>query len=371
MRASLGKIGKQESVSLTGLAITLSVVFTLDGSAAYAYGNATYLSLPLSVALALGLFLLLHRAMRALGAKDLFALCRETLGVAGEIIAGPLIVGLYAFSAWAMLERFTSVLHGIVFVGSGYAPILLWVVAAVLFTALRGFECLGRMAKIVALFVLGAVLLQLAVVAEGYALYRLSPFPAGRLWENGLITLSGTAFAFPPLMGLLCAAPALQGEKNVRLAGAAGALIALVLVFVIQLFIGMAFTSEELKTLAFPLMRVDMILLRETFWFRIDLLGMFILLVGAMVSAAWFVYAAASVVTKLMTRYDVRPPVVSLCTALACLLLLEHLMNDPAAYRMVSAVKNYAFFALAPFPALAAAALIKAKVKGGKTHEAA
>lgn len=371
MRLGEGKIGKQESASLTGLAITMSVVFAVDGGTAYRAGNATYIALPLSILLALGLFLMMRRAMEKLRVSSFFDLCEQTLGKTGKYVSALLTLGLYAFSAWAILERFTTVMHGVVFPSSDYAPVLVWIVAAVAFIAMKGFECLGRMGKMLARLVGMVILLDLAFASDGYALYRLAPFPADQAGGIALMALRGTAFAFPPLLGLLCAAPALQGTNNVKRVGIAGALAALVMVALIQFCIALAYAYKDLQDLAIPLIRIDMVLNRETLLSRFDQLSVFVLLAGAILSAAYFVYSAAAFVTKAALKYDVRPAAASICATIAGLLLLEHIRDTWPVRRLIGAIRDYAWLALALFLALGAVALVRAKRKGGAAHETA
>lgn len=370
MHLAEGRIGKQESMSLTALAVVMSVVFTLDGMTAYTSGNATYIALPAAVLLSLGLFLLIHRAMVKMHASSLFDLCERTFGPAGKYISGPLIIALYIFAAWAMLERFTTIMHSVIFVTSPYSPILTWVIAAVVFLAMKGLECLARTAKTLALFIGIVILVQLALAVDGYRLYRLAPFPADQVGGIAMMSVKSTAFAFPPLMGLLCAAPALQGMKNVRLAGVRGALAATVMVALIQLCIGMAFTYKELDNLTIPLFRIDMILSVKTDAYRADLLSVLVLLIGAILSAAYFIFSASAIFTKVFTIYDMRPAAASISATIACLLLLEHLQDNWGVHMAVAGIKNYAWIALAPFALMAIVALVKAKLKGGAVNEA-
>ncbi len=371
MHLAQGRIGKQESMGLTALAVVMSVVFTLDEMSAYTNGNATYIALPAAVLLSLVLFLLVHRAMAKMQASSFFDLCERTFGTFGKYISGILIIAFYVFAAWAMLERFTTVIHSVIFITSHYSPILMWVIVAVAFFAMQGLECISRTAKILALFIGIVVLVQLAVAMDGYRLYRLAPFPADQVGGIALLSLKSMTFAFPPLLALLCAAPALQGMKNVRQAGVRGAMAAVVMVALIQLCVGMAFTYKELENLTIPLFRIDMILSIETDAYRADLLSVLILLIGAIVSAAYFIFSASAIFTKVFTVYDVRPAAASISATIASLLLFEHLQDNWGVHAVVAGIKNYAWIALAPFALLAVIALIKAKRKGGSVHEAA
>ena len=55
MRLNEGKIGMQESASIAAVAITACSVFLLDSEKAYSRGDATFISLPVSIAVSLAM----------------------------------------------------------------------------------------------------------------------------------------------------------------------------------------------------------------------------------------------------------------------------------------------------------------------------
>lgn len=369
MYLAQGRIGKQESMGLPALAIVMSVVFTLDGTTAYENGNATYISLPVSVLLALGLFLLVQKAMVMIKANTVYDLCKRTLGSVGEFVAGPLIIALYMFAAWAMLERFVAIMHSIVFVTSDYAPIMFWVIATSVFLAMKGLECLARTARILVVVIGLIVLLQMIVAIEGYQFYRLTPFPTDQKSEIAMMAVERTAFAFPPLLGVLCAAPALQGMSNVKKAGIRSSIAAFIAVALIQVCTGMAFTYKELINLTIPFFRINLVLDMKLSGHHGELLCMLALLTGAILSAAYFIYSASSIYTKVFKAYDVRPATVSIGSIIASLLLLEHMQDKWGVRLLVEGIKSYAWIVLTPFIAMSIVAFVKVKRKGGSLHE--
>lgn len=75
-----GYIGRQETAYLLGIPLYLNGVFTLESQYAYQGGNSTYIWVPLSIVLSLGIFLLLLLAMERAGARDLGELFEAGLG---------------------------------------------------------------------------------------------------------------------------------------------------------------------------------------------------------------------------------------------------------------------------------------------------
>ena len=53
MRIKEGKIGRQESAAMVGIAVYTSMVFTLNSAEVYRSGNSTYIWMPATIALAL------------------------------------------------------------------------------------------------------------------------------------------------------------------------------------------------------------------------------------------------------------------------------------------------------------------------------
>ena len=372
MRLCEGRIGNQEGASAVGLAAGMSVIFTLDSSRAYANGNATYITSPLAIIIAAGIFLLLCCAMNITDAKRLDELIAKTAGGVGRHLIGAITAAYLLFSAWSLTERFTTVMHSFVFTSSDYGSIVVWTMLSVGFMALMGFECIGRMAKIFGAALGVLVILGLVGASSGYEAYRLAPFPADDIGGIAANCAESVAAGFAPLLCILCTAPALQGAKSLRRAGLIGAGAAALAAGLTQLCLGLAYPYEKLRIIAMPLYRLNLILLQESYWFRLDELGIFIWFIGCTIASAYYIYCAASVITRLWTRLDVRPAAASAAASIAAVLLLCHIADTTAWEDTVAFIRSYAYFAVIPFALTGIAAILKSVLtKKDKRNEEA
>ena len=176
-----GYIGRQETAYLLGIPLYLNGVFTLESQYAYQGGNSTYIWVPLSIVLSLGIFLLLLLAMERAGARDLGELFEAGLGKTLGRGCMALLALLLLLGGLAGMMRFISMLYSYVFTQSVYSSISLWIMGAVFLLAFWGIETLGRLSKLLGGLLLTLMLLNLLLPLESYQLYRLYPIP-GNTW---------------------------------------------------------------------------------------------------------------------------------------------------------------------------------------------
>lgn len=139
-------------------------------------------------------------------------------------------------------------------------------------------------------------------------------------------------------------------------AGVIGAVISIGLVAAAQIAIGMTFTYTELQNMFVPLYRLNLKLIQESYFFRLDKMLLFLWLIGALIAGAYYLYGAGFVFCRRWSRYDVRPAVIAAGIILLCCLTVEH-MKQLQAFQVV---RQYGSWLLViPFTAAAAVALVK------------
>lgn len=370
MRLNQGRIGKQESVSVAAMAIVSCAVFMLDSQKAYTNGNATYVSLPLSMGISLLVFLLIWAAMKRTGSRDLVEMMDRSCGKAVGGLLAVIAVTLMLFSSHRLLERFTSMIHSFVMVSGEFTTIAVWITGVSAFFAIKGMECTGRIAKIFAAALALLTLFGIVNMTKSLDFTRLSPFP-GDLASAGRDVLSRSVESFPALLGLLCIAPALQGMDNVKKTGIRAVVIAAVVTALIQLGIGMVYVYSDLKDMYMPIYRLKMILTQESYWFRLDKLSLFIWLISCVITAAFYIYAAALVVTRRFSKHDVRPATVSLCAITVMWLYLANIRYPTMDAAVANFFYDYACLAAAPFGICALIGMIRFRKKGRDQNEKA
>ena len=115
MRLNEGKIGMQESASIAAVAITACSVFLLDSEKAYSRGDATFISLPVSIAVSLAMFMLMWCAMRRTGARNLIELFDMCVGKAIGTVLSIVAALIFILYAYRLMARFCILIHGRVF----------------------------------------------------------------------------------------------------------------------------------------------------------------------------------------------------------------------------------------------------------------
>ncbi len=367
-----GRSGIQEGMNLAGIALTAGTLFTLDAAETYQNGNGTYLAFPGAIFLALMLFLLVAGAMRVSGQKDLFAFVDYAFGhLGGSLLIAIICIAFFA-NAYSLLSRFAAMVHALVFTEATPFPVFLWMLPAVAYMAFRGLECISRMAKCFGVLLGGVLLLSILLPVQAYEAYRLYPLPFSR-WETIVSgAFGGTFTTAPALLGLLTMAQGFQGTKNARRAGVVGAAAAIVLVALAQLAVGLTYTYTELQNIFVPLYRLNLKLLQESYFFRMDKLVLFFWLTGAMIVGAYYVYGSGYVFCRRWSRHDVRPAIAAACTVLVCCLAMEYSGKYDAVQRTLSEIRRYGSWLITmTFAAASVVALMKAQHKRRKANEAA
>ena len=350
MRLNEGKIGLQESACIAAVAITACSVFLLDSEKAYSHGDATFISLPASIAVSLALFMLMWYAMRRTGARnlnELFDMCAgKAIGAVLSIVAA-LIFILYAYR---LMARFCILIHGRVFAAAEYESVALWIAVPVAYAAIKGLECISRLAKIFGVMIGALVLISLIIMLPAYDISRLAPFP-GDLGKLGMDTVSRSADSVAAFLGLICVSGALQGARNVKKGALIGSGIAVVFVFMIQFALGATFTYTDLSQMAMPIYLMKMVV------------------IAALIAAAYYIYCAALIITRRTSGQDIRPAVVGVSALILAALRVNHRFEAGIIQRSIDFLYDYAFVAGVPFILAAIAGLIRFGGKG-RAYEA-
>ena len=318
-----GYIGRQETAYLLGIPLYLNGVFTLESQYAYQGGNSTYIWVPLSIVLSLGIFLLLLLAMERAGARDLGELFEAGLGKTLGRGCMALLALLLLLGGLAGMMRFISMLYSYVFTQSVYSSISLWIMGAVFLLAFWGIETLGRLSKLLGGLLLALMLLNLLLPWESYQPYRLYPLPGNTWGQVAGYSLRHTFFLLPALLGGLSLSRSVHGPKFIRSAGCIGGLGAAILAFLTQLAISMIYGYQDLTTIYAPLYRLDMDMLREGYLFRLDKVSLFLWLMGELIGAAFFLFTASRIASRELGLGNAKPAVAAFSVLMGCALFLN------------------------------------------------
>ena len=362
MRLREGRIGRREAIAAAAVSLCMNGIFAIDGAYAYSGGNSTYVTVPLAALCSLLPILLLVFSMERCGSTSL---SEHLLGVMGCVF-GRLLAVLLGFAlvicAALPLAAFAQVLHKLVYDGVKYSAILAFIFPVTVFTAIKGFESIGRTALCIAGFLLASFAAALISASNGYELYRLYPLMGGGAAHVASFSLSETLAFMPPLTALAVCAEALQGLDNVRRSACGASLISAAVCLAAQLAVGLSYPAEILTGMTLPLYRIGFLSANPGYLMRLDKLFIMIWLMGAMLSGAYCIYSASRLYAGVFRQRDVTPAaaVVSLFVCGSLLALLE---DESGAVSRIGGIAARYGFALVLMPVLAASAagLIKAK----------
>ncbi|MEG1547951.1 MAG: GerAB/ArcD/ProY family transporter [Clostridia bacterium] len=374
MRLNEGRIGRQESVSMLGLALFVSAVFTVNSKDAYGSGNSTYVWLPASVALAFLIFWTAAYAMDKCSIQHTGELFSHAFGkVLGSIFTYILVASLL-FSAYLPLSCFAEMIHNFIFIDSSYIAVTMWMIPVVALLSFWGLECIGRVSKCFAAFLAILLLASFAAPAASFESYRLYPLMGDGINSTISHAVKTVFKLLPALMAVLGMINGVQGAVNARKYGIIAAAIALFMCAVTQLTLSLTYTYCDLADMYAPMYRLNMSLLFESYFFRVDKISLFLWLISGLITAAFYIYAAAILICRQGKGRDTRPVTLSATTIVFSIILLESsgwytLINGAAAW-----LEEYGYLIIAP-PILFASGIVllreRTRAKEGSNEKAA
>ncbi len=307
MNLRLGRFGLQESACAVGLGALISGIFAVDVRDTFAQGNLCYVATAAGALLSLLLLMLLGQAMARFQAEDLGGLLLDGFGpILGAALGLPLVLGL-VLAAGLPLFRFSLAMERYIFVEADYVPIVLYLLPVLLLLVLSGMETVARMAKI--LLIPGAVALITTLLLASPAFDSAHLFPLFSPGFSAFVDQTGEAlFRFlPPGVALFIAGRGCQGRANTLSGVSRGLLLGGAGAFLLHLGLGLTFFAPDMASLSAPVYCMTMAARQERMALRLDVLALFLWVATGLVVAAFYTYAAALLLCRLLDVKDVRP----------------------------------------------------------------
>ena len=318
MRIREGKIGRQESAALIGITVYATMIFTLSSSESYGGGNSTYLWLPAAIALGFALVLFVMYVMEKCGITTLDILLKASFGKVPGGIMGGIIIVLLLFGAFELLADFVNLIHSFVFYDQPYWNIILWITAAVGLLGFLGLEPVSRTARIMLPAFAVILALWLLLPARSFDRSNLYPLPGNTFMEMCRLIWKNAPSAYAPVIGALTITNGMHGIKFTRNACGIGVICAIIAVAATQLCLGLAYGYKDLAGMPYPMYRLDMMMLQEGYFFRMDKIALFFWLTMGIIAAAYYVFTASIMWCRCYGPKDTRPGVLAVCVLLAC-----------------------------------------------------
>lgn len=323
MNLRIGAFGRQESAAAVLIAAFFGGCFGMDRRALCEYGNASWIVQLIATVQALLLFEAAVWALRVRGGNDLSALIGRSR--IKKLLAIPLILALL-LAAMQPLEQFLFTMTQYVFTDAKQVTVCLYLLPCLFVLTALGAETVVRTARILLpILVLSVIAALLSGIGE-YHLYRIHPIPLSD--PIRIFTLAGSAQvrAAAPLLALLCIGEGTQERLAMRSAGRVGAIAGGILAEVALFALSLTFTYTQLEGMPSPFYRMLVEVRAENPTLRLDRAVLFLWLSGAILSAAFYLYAAGVLFAKSFGVRDIRP--VALCLSGIALSLILVLYYD-------------------------------------------
>ena len=349
MNLRIGRFGRQETASAVLIATFFGCCFGTDSRMLYEHGNASYLAQILASIQALLLFEAIVWTLRMRGGLDLSALIgRSRLKAA---FAVPLVLAL-VLAAIRPLEQFQTAITQYVFPDAKQVTVCLYLLPCLLLLTALGAETLMRTSRLLLPLFLLSIVGALILGTGQYRADRLFPIPLKEPMR--IFSLSGSVqfSSIPPLLALLILGEGTQDRMAMRSAGRIGAIGGGLLAAGAFFALAQSFTWVRLRDMPTPL--YDMLVAVRTVnpTLRIDRAVLFLWLGGAILTAAYYLYAACLLLCRTFGIRDIRPAAFGVSASSVTLLLLLH-SGTAAAETIGNTISRYGWVLISvPVPVL-------------------
>ena len=347
MNLRIGAFGRQETAAMVLIAAFFGGCFGMDSHALYADGNASYLVQIIATVQALLLFEGAVWVLRLRGGNDLSALIGASR--LKRILAIPLILAL-ALAAMQPLESFLLTMTQYVFTDAKQVTACLYLLPSLFLLTALGAETLMRTARILLPILLLSIAAALLSGIGQYRLYRIHPIPFGE--PIRIFTQAGSAQVrtAAPLLALLCAGEGTQDRMAMRSSGRIGAIAGGLIAAAALFALSMTFPYTQLVDMPAPFYRMLVEVRAENPTLRLDRAVLFLWFSGAILSSAFYLYAASVLFAKSFGVRDVRPVALSMSGIAATLILVLYYDSKTTAAILERLYRDAWVLISVPFP---------------------
>lgn len=318
MNLRIGAFGRQETAAMVLIAAFFGGCFGMDSHAMYADGNASYLVQIIATVQALLLFEGTVWVLRLRGGNDLSALIGASR--LKRLLAVPLILALM-LAAMQPLESFLLTMTQYVFTDAKQVVACLYLLPCLFLLTALGAETLMRTARILLPVLLLSIVAALLSGIGQYHPYRIYPIPFGEPFRIFRQAGSAQIRAAAPLLALLCVGEGTQDRMAMRSGGRIGAIAGGLTAAAALIALSMTFPYTQLKDMPAPFYRMLVEVRAENPTLRLDRAVLFLWVSGAILGAAFYLYAASVLFAKSFRVRDVRPVALSMSGIAVTLIL--------------------------------------------------
>lgn len=364
-----GRTGSQESVFTLTVAMCLSGLFTFESYRAYAQGNSTYLSIPMACLLAFFVFSIAFLAMKKSKSSDFHDLAVTGFGKTLGTIVCVFLVLILLICTSRLINRFLNIMRSYFYQDAMYDSIAVYFLVVLVIFACMGLETITRTAKLVGIILILSQALLFFNSSSGYELYKIYPLAGDGAGHMLSFAFSSIIYFMPALLVALITAKGTHGTINTGKTVRKSVVITVIVCTITQLFLGLAFTYDDLSELYMPLYRMSMITGEENFLVRLDKLSAFVWMSGALIAGSYYLYGASLLYCRTFKQLDIRPAASSFGLITIVMCLLSH-SGDHTAFDWLNFVEDYGVYLICvPIILLSFIAIIRNNIKVNKNEK--
>lgn len=319
---------------LSCLVINLIIykVFTDAPRRFLAAGNSAFLAALVSAVLAYAAIWFLPVVYKKAGAKNVFELLEKN--TAATVFAGLVIITWLSLSSAHALEALVTFSKIAAFPSAPFAYVALFFLLVMAAAALRGMEAAVRPHALIVPFCIFMILFMLSAVVKYFDVTNLVPV-LGKSAENTLFTaLKNLPYFFDFVLVFLINPFIKEGEKlsrTVRLSGAAGILVNLLIILSANLIIPYPVSQQT----EFPVYQIMKNVYFGRFFQRIDALYLLSVSLSGMAYISFAAFLMTYAFKKTFKHKNNRPFVWSFAFIVLFLAMLIHKRDNAYLYSLL------------------------------------
>lgn len=301
-----GKIGVQEAVWLTTIAISAKVFFASPAILSELVGNTGWYMTLISALVAFIGFIFIYLLLKRFPGKEIAEIFDLAVGrFIGFALSG--ILALYMlFVSFTRIAEFNEVIKTYVFPLSPNWYIIGIYIACVFVMCTLGLESIARFSKLTIFLMLSGFVIIIALGTQNYHMNNLFPiFGKGpdKILVNGIARSS----VYGEVIILAVFARSLQGMKHIKKEGMISIALSALLVSLSLLSYTLTFPYYTAKEITSPMYEMATLIDYGRFLQRVEQLFLFIWIISTLISTTIVFYSFIYIFCKIFKMQDKKP----------------------------------------------------------------
>lgn len=304
-----GKIGVQEAICLSVIAISNRIFFTAPAVVDRAVGTAGWYMPLISAATAFLAFIFICMLLKRFPGKDLLEIFSISFGKVAGFIVSFTYSASFLVASGILVREFIDVLKIFIFTKTPQLALIAALVAVLAGAAYLGLESIARVARLATYILLFSLVALLIMASKSYKITNLFPI-FGYGIDKTLIEGISRSSAYSEIIVLAVLAGSFQGVRHIKKAGNIALLMSSLIISSSIFFLQMAFPYETFQEQTVSLYILARLIKFGTFVQRLDPVLLFLWIATTIIASSIVFYCAVSSYCKTFRLQDTRPAII-------------------------------------------------------------